>query len=98
MHHKLNSNCQYKKHESEGSSASTGLTSLKAKLKKLKKRVDGMEKCLTEPLLEEIKPPFTKNILDAPLPKKIKMPQIKLYGGKGDPAEHIETFRSWMEL
>ena len=36
--------------------------------------------------------------MDAPLPPKFKMPQIKLYGGKGDPTEHLKTYRSWMEL
>ena len=98
LRHKLNSKCQYKKHESEGSSASTGSASLEAELKKLKKQVDEMEKSPAEPLLEEVEPPFTKDILEAPLPEKFKMPQLKLYRGEGDPTEHLETFRSWMEL
>ena len=91
LRHKLNSKCQYKKHELEGSRTSTGLANLKAELNKLKKRVDGMEKSLTEP-------PFTKDILEAPLPVKFKMPQLELYGGERDLIEHLETFRSCMEL
>ena len=60
--------------------------------------MDEIEKSPAEPLLEEVKPPFMKDILEAPLPVKIKMHQIKLYGGEGDPTEHLETIRSWMEL
>ena len=60
--------------------------------------MDGIEKSLTEPLLEEVEPLFTKDILEAPSPATFKMPQIKLYGGEGDPTEHLVTFRSWMEL
>ena len=91
LHHKLNSKRQYKKHELKGFSASTGSASLEVELKKLKKRVDAMEKSHAEP-------PFTKDLLEAPLLAKFKMPQIKLYGGEGDPTEHLEIFKSWMEL
>lgn len=36
--------------------------------------------------------------LEVPLPPKFKIPQIKLYRGEGNPAEYLETYRSWMEL
>ena len=60
--------------------------------------MDGIEKSPAEPLLEEVEPPFTKDILEAPLLVKFKMPQIKSYGGEKDPTEHLETFKSWMKL
>ena len=60
--------------------------------------MDGIEKSLTEPFLEEVEPPFTKDILEAQSLAKFKMPQIKLYGGEGDPTKHLVTLRSWMEL
>ena len=60
--------------------------------------MDGIEKSLGEPLLEEVELLFTKDILEALLPAKLKMPQIKLYEGERDPTEHLETFRSWMEF
>lgn len=98
LRYKVNSKRYRKKHDSEGSSASTGPTSLEAELKKLIKQVDWMEKSHVEPLLEKVEPPFTKDILEAPLLAKFKMPQIKLYEREGDPTEHLETFKSWMEL
>lgn len=52
LRYKLNSKRYRKKHDLEGSSASTGPTSLEAKLKKLMIRVDGMEKSHVEPLSE----------------------------------------------
>ena len=50
-----------------------------------------MEKSHVEPLLEEVEPPFTKDILEASLPAKFKMPQIKLYKGEEDLTELTNT-------
>lgn len=47
---------------------------------------------------EEVKPHFTRDILDAPLPPKVKIPQIMLHEEEWDPGEHLETSRSWIEL
>ena len=60
--------------------------------------MDGIEKSPAEPLLEDVELLFIEDILEALLPAKLKMPQIKLYEGERDPTEHLETFRSWMEL
>lgn len=57
-----------------------------------------MENRPAEPLLEEVKPSFTKDILEALLSIKFKIPQIKLYREEREPTEHLETFRLWMEL
>lgn len=67
-------------------------------MQKLKKRIEDIEKTSVGPYMEEIESHFTNDILDAPLPPKLKMPQIKLYGGEGDSTEHLKTYRSWMEL
>lgn len=75
LRYKLNSKRYRKKHDSEGSSDGTGATSLEAELKKLMKRVDEMEKSHVEPLLEKVEPPFTKDILEAPLLAKFKCPK-----------------------
>ncbi|KAK9185214.1 hypothetical protein WN943_025569 [Citrus x changshan-huyou] len=55
--------------------SSADSTSLEAELRKLKKRIDDNDKTLIEPYMKEIKPPFTKDILDAPLPLKFKCPR-----------------------
>lgn len=57
-----------------------------------------MEKSPVEPLLEEVEPSFTKDILKALLPAKFKKPQIKLYGEERDLIEYLKNFRSWMKL
>ena len=33
--------------------------------------------------------PFTKEIMEQPLPKKFKMPPLPSYTGKEDPHEHV---------
>ena len=48
-------------------------------------------------LLEETESPFSEDIRAAPMPPCLKLPDLK-YDGTGDPAEHLETYKSWMEL
>lgn len=36
--------------------------------------------------------PFTKNIIQVPLPEKYKPPPISLYDGRNDPNDHIEVY------
>ncbi|KAL5579241.1 hypothetical protein UlMin_011683 [Ulmus minor] len=38
-----------------------------------------------------------EDIRVAPMPPCLKLPDLK-YDGTGDPAEHLETYKSWMEL
>ena len=59
----------------EGVKSSAYSVGLEAELRKLKKRIDDSKKTLIGPYMEEIKPPFTKDILDAPLPLKFKCPR-----------------------
>lgn len=53
-----------------------------------------MEKSPIEPLLEEVKPLFTEDIVEAPLSTKFKMPQIHVYGGKRDLTKHLQLLGS----
>ncbi|KAL5560031.1 hypothetical protein UlMin_036242 [Ulmus minor] len=48
-------------------------------------------------LLEETESPFSEDIRAAPMPPRLKLPDLK-YDRTGDPAEHLETYKSWMEL
>ena len=48
--------------------------------------------------LEEIESPFTEKILQAPLPLKFNMPLFNRYDGNRDPIEHLEGYRTLMEL
>ena len=44
-------------------------------------------------LLEETESPFNEDIRAAFMPPCHKLPDIK-YDGTGDPAEHLETYKS----
>ena len=48
-------------------------------------------------LLEETELPFTEDIQMAMMPNKFKLPNTK-YDGIGDPINHLETYRRWIEL
>ena len=43
-------------------------------------------------------PPYSEEIMSAPLLKTFKMPNLVIYDGKGDPNEHLNVFRSWMDF
>ncbi|KAL5576345.1 hypothetical protein UlMin_018044 [Ulmus minor] len=45
----------------------------------------------------ETESPFTEEIRMAIMPDRLKLPDSK-YDGTGDPADHLENYRSWMEL
>ena len=47
---------------------------------------------------DDASPPFTEEILNEEFPEDFKMPQIKAYDGKTDPLDHIETYRTWMNV
>ena len=48
-------------------------------------------------LLEETKSPFSEDIRAAPMPLRLKLPNVK-YNGTENPTEHLETYKSWTEL
>lgn len=41
---------------------------------------------------------FNEAVMVAPFFDNFKMPNIASYNGKGDPATHVEVFRSWMDF
>lgn len=51
-----------------------------------------------ETLIEQVDPPFSDEIMREVLPPKFKVPNIKSYDGKSDPVEHLDSYKSWMEL
>ena len=48
-------------------------------------------------MLEEIESPFSEDIRAAPMPPHLKLSDLK-YDGTRDIEEHLETYKSWMEL
>ena len=64
----------------------------------MKKEYRGKTTLALEDLLEQTEPPFTDDIMEVEIPKKFKMPTMTTYDGSKDPLEHVDTFRTWMEL
>ena len=64
----------------------------------MKKEYRGKAPLALEDLLEQAEPPFTDDIMEVDLPAKFKMPTMPTYDGSKDPVEHVDTFRTWMEL
>ncbi|XP_058078599.1 uncharacterized protein LOC131226911 [Magnolia sinica] len=48
--------------------------------------------------MEETKPPFTSEIMDEVMPQRFRMPPVIQYSGSGDPSEHVESYRSWIQI
>ena len=42
--------------------------------------------------------PYSEKIMVVSLPKTFKMPNLVIYDGKGNPNNHIDIFKSWMNF
>ena len=42
--------------------------------------------------------PFTSEVLECPLPQKFGLPQLESYDGHTDPLNHIESFKTLLNL
>ncbi|XP_058080718.1 uncharacterized protein LOC131228893 [Magnolia sinica] len=49
-------------------------------------------------MMEETKPPFTSAIMSEVMLQRFRIPPIIQYSGLGDPSEHVEAYRSWMQI
>ncbi|XP_058079752.1 uncharacterized protein LOC131227948 [Magnolia sinica] len=49
-------------------------------------------------MMEETKPPFTSDIINKVMPQRFRIPPVIQYSGSGDPSEHVEAYRSWMQI
>lgn len=56
----------------------------------------GAEAIQTQPTLHTLV--FSEVVMVATFLDNFKMPNIIPYNGKGDPAAHVEVFRSWMDF
>ena len=49
-------------------------------------------------LVHQIDSPFTAFVTSFPLPLKFRMPQMENYDGSKDPLDHLESFKTLMQL
>ncbi|XP_057965428.1 uncharacterized protein LOC131155989 [Malania oleifera] len=51
-----------------------------------------------EASLRSSEPPFTREVMEVPLPSRFKIPTFERYEGLSDPINHLDTFRVLMQL
>ncbi|XP_057953323.1 uncharacterized protein LOC131147775 [Malania oleifera] len=51
-----------------------------------------------EASLRSLEPPFTREVMEVPLPSRFKMPTFERYKGLSDPIDHLYTFGVLMQL
>ena len=49
-------------------------------------------------LVRRIDTPFKPDMANYPLPQKFKMPSVETFDGKKDPLDHLETYKTLMQL
>ena len=49
-------------------------------------------------LVQQTESPFTFEVLHFPLPAKFRMPQVEAFDGVKDPVDHLNTYKTQMEL
>ena len=49
-------------------------------------------------LVRQTDMPFKPNVANYPLPQKFKMPLVETFDGKKDPLDHLETYKTLMQL
>ena len=64
----------------------------------MKQKVDKPPPSSLENMMHQVESPFTPNILEVWLPSKFRMPVVDKYTGATDPLDHLEGYRSQMDL
>ena len=49
-------------------------------------------------MIQRMDSPFTNEVLNRPLLPKFRLPQLESYDGSKDPLDHIESFKTLMQL
>ena len=72
--------------------------SLQQELSRVKEVVRGRAPDTMDTLVQQTESPFTAEVLHFPLPVKFRMPQVEAFDGIKDPVDHLNTYKSQMEL
>ena len=74
-------------------------------MKKMRKEFDKVKNAMKgkttmnlEGMIKRIDLPFTASVLECPLPPKFRFPQREVYNGTKDPLDHIEAFKTILNL
>ena len=64
----------------------------------MKETVKGRALVSMDALVQQTESPFTVEVLHFPLPMKFRMPHIKAFDETKDPIDHLNTYKTQMEL
>ena len=64
----------------------------------MKEAIKGQAPISMDALVQQKESPFTAEVLHFPLATKFRMPQIEAFIGTKDPVEHLNTYKTQMEL
>ena len=64
----------------------------------MKEVVKGQALISMDALVLQTESPFTAWVLHFPLPAKFRMPPIEAFDGTKDPIDHLNTYKTQMEL
>ena len=64
----------------------------------MKEAVKGRALVSMDALVQQTESPFTVGVLHFPLPMKFKMSQIEAFDMRKDPVDHLNTYKTQMEL
>ena len=67
-------------------------------LNHMKEAVKGQALVSMDALVQQTKSPFTTGVLHFPLQEKFRMPQIEAFDETNDPVDHLNTYKTQMEL
>ena len=64
----------------------------------MKEAVKGRALVSMDALVQQTESPFKVGVLHFPLPVKFRMSQIEAFDGTKDPVDHLNTYKTQMEL
>ena len=64
----------------------------------MKEAIKGRAPVSMDALVQQTESPFIAGVLHFPLPAKFRMPQIEAFDGTKDPVDHLNTYKTHMEL
>ena len=74
------------------------MKSLRREFDEVKNAMKGKMSMNLDGMLKRTDSPFTANVLECPLPPKFCLPQLEFYDGTKDPLNHIEAFKTILNL
>ena len=70
------------------------MKNMRKELDEVKNAMKGKTTINLDGMIKMIDSPFTASVLECPLPRKFRLPQLEVYNGIKDPVDHIEAFKT----